>query len=264
LRIAGILSWFDESPAWLAAATTSLGRFCDIVIAHDGAYQLFPGARPRSHPQQAEAVMHAAEAMDMACVIYRPKDIYWGNEVEKRNEGFRIAGALLEPDEDWVVVWDADYHLLKITPERVRHDLEHTDCDVATYTLLDGKDMLATPALEQYAQQRPIDTEWTIMTRDIFRWHPTLAVGPLHWSVSVQRNGKREWLRGPFSDNTFEPLAPAHDLRADLVAYHRTQDRAHVRKHAAKGYYERRAERGIEDVNEAVEMMKADVGWVEA
>ena len=239
MKLCGILSYYQESPHWLSTAVAGMGRICDTLIALDGAYALFPGARPRSHPKQAEAILQMAETMDMECLIHRPKEIYWGNEVEKRNMSLKLAGTVLEPGRDWVLVFDADIHMLMCNPDTVRAELAETQHDVATYTALDGIDFLADAKLAEYANGRPVDPEWTVRTKDIYRWDPTLRYGPAHWTVSRMRNGAREWLRGPANQ---EP--DAHDLNRALVVYHRTADRSRVRKRAAETYYKVRQEVG--------------------
>lgn len=108
MKICGLLSWYDESPAWLATAVAGMGRVCDEIVAVDGAYALYPSARPRSSPQQAEAVLQAAEAAGVGCTIHRPREIFWGNEVEKRNLTIALASSVLESGRDWIVIFDAD------------------------------------------------------------------------------------------------------------------------------------------------------------
>lgn len=241
MKVVGYLSYYDESPHWLATAVAGMARVCDVIIGHDGAYALYPGARARSHPQQAEAIMLAAEAAGAGCLVYRPQDVYRGNEVEKRQQGLKFAAGVLE-EGDWLLIFDADFHVLQVKPEIVRAKLEDTKLDVATYTILDGKDLLADEALARFAREKWADTEWTLRTRDIYRWHPTLEIGPTHWSYSHRREGTRTWLRGPWDSKNVEAL----NLDADLVVYHRTQDRAQVRKHAADVYYQRRTEMNLE------------------
>lgn len=245
MRIAGYLSWYDESPHWLATAVSGMARLCDLIVAHDGAYQLFPSARHRSHPQQAEAILQAAEAADAACLIYRPNELgggSGGNEVEKRSLGLKLVGSLLEPDVDWLLVFDGDFHVMQMREELIRARLAETEHDVATYTVLDGKDLLAIPALEKFAREKWADTEWTIRTRDIYRWTPSLTIGPQHWAYARTDDGVKRWLRGPWDDR----LEAALDLGPDLVVYHRNQDRTQVRSHAADVYYQRRAATGLE------------------
>ena len=246
MRLIALLSWYDESPSWLASCVAGIGRFCDYVVAVDGAYALFPGARPRSHPQQAEAVVHTAEAMDLGLLLHQPKDIWRGNELEKRNYMLRLAGTIAE-EGDWIMVVDADYHVLKCDPPVIRHELGTTEYEVATYTLLDGKDFLGTEGLERYANGVDISTEWTIRTRDIYRWNPTLEIGPAHWCYSAEIDGERQWLRGPYTS-----ILDCLDLNANLVFYHRTQDRALQRREAAGGYYKAREEHRIEWLEEYV------------
>lgn len=244
MKLAAYISWYDESPSLLATTVAGAARFCDLIIAHDGAYALFPSARPRSHPDQSEAVIRAAEAAGVACVLHRPSDIYHGNEVEKRNVGLDIARAFLEPDEDWLFIIDADYHVLRCEPERIRAELTETPYDVATYVILDGGDWMAEEDRSKLAASYPMSTEWTVRTTDAYRWTPSLRVGPTHYHYSRWDNGHQRWLRGPLSVE--DGLEESHDLDSALAVYHRRNDRPQVRKDAAKVYYDRRIELGIE------------------
>jgi hypothetical protein len=242
MKIVGVLSWYDESPHWLATAVAGFGRLCDSIIAVDGAYALFPGARPRSHPQQAEAIVQAADAAECGLILHRPDDIWYGNEVEKRNFSLKLAGNILEEGEDWLLVFDADYHMLMCNPEMIRAELAQTDLNVATYTILDGIDFLGDEALGKYAATvDSIDHEWTCRTRDIYRWNPSIKIGPAHWTYSALVDGKRRWLRGPW-----EKEVDALELDRNLVVYHRTQDRVSGRRERAKRYYDTRMEQKTE------------------
>lgn len=240
MRLIGVLSWYDESPHWLSTAVAGVSRFCDYLVAVDGAYALFPRGRPRSHPQQVEAIVQTAEATGLGLLLHQPQTTWRGNELEKRNFALDLAGTIARED-DWLLVFDADYHLLQCEPEVIRASLENCPEDVATYLLLDGKDFLASAELEQFAASRHIDTEWTQATRDIYRWNPTLRVGPAHWCYSVEAAGERRWLRGPYED-----LADCLDLNRNLAFYHRTQDRAQSRRRSAEMYYHLRDQHQIE------------------
>ncbi len=242
MKIIALLSAYDESASWLATVVAGAARFCDAIVYVDGAYALYPGARPRSMPDQAEAVIHAAEAADIELILHRPKELWWGNEVQKRNQTLKLAGTIAEPG-DWLVVFDGDMHLMKSNPEMIRWDLEHTDCDVATMTVQEGQDMLADEHMAEVSPIVDISHEWNTKVRLLYRWHPTLEYGPLHWSVSYKlKNGRRRWLWGPQD----QKLAPAIDLLGGLVSYHRNNHRTYVRKQAAKGYYDERDARKIE------------------
>jgi hypothetical protein len=242
MRICGILSWYDESPTWLAAAASGFARFCDQIVAVDGAYAAYPGARPRSHPNQAEVVLQVCEAAGIGCTVHRPRDVWWGHEVEKRNFCLRLAGSSLVDDRDWVVVFDADLHVLKCEPANVRAALENTDALIATYTALDGMDYMSDAKLAEYANRVDLDTEWTSRTADIYRWHHSLRYGPAHWTVSREWEGERLWLRAPADAAKAQPV----NLNADLAVYHRTADRSNIRRESANQYYRLRNELGLE------------------
>ena len=238
MKLVGVLCWFDESPSWLATAVAGFGRVCDHIVAVDGAYGLYPGARARSRPDQAEAILMAAEAAGCGATVHQPQGVFWGNEVEKRNLALGLA-APLHPD--WVLVFDADMHVLQVNAPEVRRDLEDTDLNVATYTILDGVDLLATEAADT-AASFPLSTEWTLRTRLIYRWLPELRYGPAHYSVSGLVDDERVWLRG--GETCEEPL----HLEAGLVVNHRRTSRARVRQDAHQGYLDARDRAGVEHV----------------
>lgn len=240
MRLVGVLCWFDESPAWLATAVAGFGRVCDQIVAIDGGYALYPGARPCSHPQQAEAILSAAEAAGVACTLHRPSRLFYGNQIEKRNLSLRLAGAALTSD-DWLLIFDADFHVFKCEPETVRAELEATERMIASYTLLDGSDYLSDPDLAERVAREDFSTEWTLRTENIYRWHPSLLYGPHHAMVSRELAGERRWLRHPSA------TAPEWlNLNASLVAYHRRQDRALVRRLAQEGFVQARELHGVE------------------
>ena len=211
---------------------------CDHIVAVDGAYALYPGARARSRPDQAEAVLIAAEAAGCGVTVHQPKDVFWGNEVEKRNLALGLAAPL---DPDWVLVFDADMHVLQVNAPEVRRDLEDTDANVATYTILDGVDLLATEAAET-AVSFPISSEWTLRTRLIYRWLPDLKYGPTHYSISGLVDNGLVWLRG--GETCEEPF----HLEAGLVVNHRRAARTKVRQDASQGYLDARDRAGVEHV----------------
>ena len=251
MKIVGIMSWYDEAPQWLSTAVTGFARFCDQIVAVDGAYALFPGARPCSHPQQAEAVLGAAEASGVGCLVHRPSSLFFGNEVEKRNLSLRLAAPFLKQD-DWIIVFDADCHVFKCNPDLVRARLDSSDAELATYTYLDVEGMFSNPELAKMVRDDDYSTESTGRTRDIYRWHPSLMYGPQHWIVSKEyptgkktRPTERRWLRHS-SDGASNIL----DLDADLVVYHRSRDRAMIRRQAQSGYYEARELHGTEEYKE--------------
>jgi hypothetical protein len=221
MRVVLGVSWYDERPEWLAAVLAGFGQVADAVVAVDGAYAWFPEARARSHPAQAEAVIAAAEALNIDCVVRRPGEPFEGNEVGKRNHLLRLAGAL-EPD--WVVMADGDYLVTTVDPEGVLGALAATDLNVASYELEDVVD----------------GEPWTLEMRDIFRWAPDLRYDTAHYTVRGTYGGRLETLRGPHAD------ADALSLHGGLVAVHRSRSRPARRQIDAQRYYAARDAAGIE------------------
>jgi hypothetical protein len=252
MRIVGVLIWYDESPTWLAHAAAGFGRVCDEIVAVDGAYALYPGARPRSTPDQAEAILAACETMGVGCTIHRPKDVWWGNEIEKRQAALKYAAPSLTPGEDWVLIFDADYQMMLCEdPPYVRALLEQTDKNVVTYTIFDSHDVLKDETTAEVCINVDIDTEWTTRDRAIFRWTEDLKYGPSHFFISGTYDGEKQWLRGPdlFSgDSSVSAVEPDH-LGRNLVVVHRNAKRAKVRRDAAAGYYAMRDQAGVENIS---------------
>lgn len=244
MNIVGTLIWFDESPSWLAAAVAGFGRVCDTIVAVDGAYALFPNGRASSRPDQAEAILMAGEAAGCGVIVHRPKDIWWGNEVEKRNHALRLAGTL---NPDWVLVFDADLHVMQARVGQIRDELENTTLNVASYTVLDGKDLQADEFMAEYARRRTVDCEWTIRHRGLFRWTDDLAYDGCHWMVRGTYDGETRWIYGPeLIAGTSIPVEEAFELGDALVAHHRTQHRSRRRLDDAQQYYTNRDAARIE------------------
>lgn len=253
MKLVGILIWYDESPSWLSTAVAGFARVCDEIVAIDGAYSMYPGARPRSHPEQAEAILAAAETMGAGCTIYRPKDVWYGQEVEKRNYSLQLAAPLLTPGEDWVMIFDGDYQVMLCEdPAFARSLLENTEHNVATYTLLESIDVLKDEVAAEVCHDIPLSTDWTLRDRGLFRWTEDLRYGPSHWFVQGTYDGERQWLRGPDlipGEMSGQAAAVEHLGRA-FVVVHRNKKRAKVRRDAAAGYYAMRDSLGVETINE--------------
>ena len=245
MRIVGLLAWYDEAPSWLATAVAGFGRVCDEIVAVDGAYSLYPGGRARSLPDQAEAILAAGEAAGVGITLHRPATTFAGQEVEKRNLTLGLAAPFVD-EGDWLLVFDADMHVMQAYPDIIRRDLAETNAVVATYTILDGADMLAEPERADLARRLPVSTDWTNKFRGIYRALDGLAYGPTHFSVSGWRDHfheERVWLRGAKPDAIAEP---AH-LGKALVVHHRRAARAKVRTDAADVYAVSRTAAGYED-----------------
>ena len=233
MNIVGVLIAYNEKPEWLATAVAGFARVCDHIVYVDGSYVLFPGAKPRSNPAETEAVIQAAEAADCGLIAYRPKEVFYGNEVEKRNLSLRLAGTL-EPD--WVVVFDADCHVTHADPGLFRYDLGETDLHAATFvrTEHDG------------------ERSWKTRCRGIYRWTDDLRYGPAHWTIRGTYDGDDVWVWGPDQvPGGVSAVVPAVDLDS-LVCAHRTNDRLQERHVAMREYALIREAAGVEKVDRSV------------
>lgn len=208
--IVGALAWYDEPAEVLAASVAGFAQVCDQIVAVDGAYALYPHGRPRSLPEQGEAILLAAEAAGTGCLVHRPRDVFYGNEVGKRNLTLALAEAF-EPD--WVVVFDGDFVVSRCLADSVRHDLETTSMNVATYGFGDRHGMARF--------------------RGIYRWTPDLRYGNAHWDVRGSYDGKELRLRED---------GPAVDVALEVT--HR--ERGAARKAAAARYAQVRDAQGVE------------------
>jgi hypothetical protein len=242
VNIIGVCVWYQESASWLSTCIAGAGRFCDTIICVDGSYALYPAGRARSHPEESEAIIHAAEAAGCGLILHRPKEVWWGNEVEKRNHSLDLARAIGAEGEDWVVVFDSDNLVMQAYPDVIRQQLEATDLDVATYTILDGKDMMANGDSAKLAQEIDVSLEWTVRIRGVYRLLPDLRYQTKHWYVKgTNSEGRDVFLFGPSLEEE-----PACQLEKALVFYHRRQARPVVRLRAADEYSQIRDKAGVE------------------
>lgn len=255
MRVIGCLVWYDEQPSMLATAAAGLGKVADEIIAVDGAYAMFPSATVRSHPEQAEAIIRACETEDVGVTVHRPRQLFFGNEIEKRNLSLRLAAAFAD-EGDWILVWDGDYHLHHADPKLLRHQLENTECLAATYTILESIDYLSDDGTDENSIRRelalrsPANTRYTIRTRGLYRWTPDLHYENAHFLMKGTYNGEERWVYGPdlvggktigweSPDNPYG-FCQAENLDRNLVVYHRRGERPMVRQQAAEEYYRRR------------------------
>lgn len=243
MTICGVIVWYDETAAWLSSAVAGFARLCDHIVAVDGAYALYPAGRPRSHPDQSEAILDACEAAGVGCVVHRPSSVWWGNEVEKRNFSLQLARPLLTPGEDWVLIFDSDYQVMRLDdPAFIRGLVRETDRNVMTYTLLDTQEA----GLLEDAHDLP--TDWTYKDRGLFRWTDDLEYVGCHYFMRGTYQGEQQWVRGPELTDTGTGLVEAGDLGSSMVVLHRRSRRPRARNDAAHGFAMMRDRHGAEAV----------------
>jgi hypothetical protein len=217
MNLIAILSWYDERPSWLAGVVASLAKLeVSHLIAVDGAYSLYPNGKPYSGQEQQQTIATTARMLDIGCTISTPREVWFGNEVEKRNHAFKLAETVAVPNEDWYFIIDADTFVTSAGVWRDR--VEQTDADVGEVTFR-----------EPYGS---LDTACGL--RCMFRAIPGLRFDTAHFIY-----------RTPDGRDLHDGTAPLIPLPM-IEIEHRTMDRDPYRKEKQQDYYRRRDELGIE------------------
>ena len=235
MKLIACISWFYESPAWLAATVASAARICDHVVAVDGRYALFGHDLAFSPVQEAETIMEAAEGAGIALTLHRPTEPFWGNEIEKRNLLFSLAKCHATEMEDWLIVLDGDSYIVEHSP-MVRESLEKTDALCASYA---AEEYMPEPEMAVARMMDLASVNRTPITC-IYRVIPDLAYEHTHHSISGTIAGEKVWVWG--HPEAVDPL----NLSQILVVRHRNHLRTEERRRQAAAYYHDREEYKIE------------------
>lgn len=207
--IVAALSWYDEPVDWLRECVESV-RFCDYLIAVDGAYADFPHDKPCSPPEQARAILAAAE---MDCTLHA-QPVPWASEVEKRNSMLRMTAAV---GADWVLRIDAD-EVVTDVPGDLREQLARASRHVAEATFM-----------QEMTPGWPL---WPSQLRCLFRALPDLGVSGAHSRVVATVDGEQVSLAGP----VLSDCEPAETIEGFRMR-HRSHERSGDRKSKKQTYY---------------------------
>jgi hypothetical protein len=238
VKIIALLSSYDEDPAWLAAAIASTAKIgADHLVAVDGAYSIFPDAKPASGHEQHAAIVETTLALGMGLTLHVPQQPFVGNEVEKRSLMFALAEQVAEPNIDWYMVIDAD-EVIRKAPDDLRQRLETTTFDAAR---VEFENREPPRTKKQQAMN------WEPITRvDIpifFRAIPNLRVVGNHFTYEVVGTGRKLWGMG---DSKTSGLVTDFEDLTDLKIDHKTAFREANRKQRSKDYYARRDRERVE------------------
>jgi len=251
-NLIGLLCWFDEPVENLASCIVGLHRAGVYhVVAVDGAYALYPDAKPASHPNQHAAIHLTCRKLGMRCTIHTPSGLWAGNEVEKRTFHFNLAYALSEPG-DWFFIMDADQTVVQV-PGDLRERLAATDLDAAETRFLDVMALRAN------------DPSWPprFEMRNLFRAQP-MRCSTNHCTY-VTGDDRLLWGWERVGGNGGErPLEPCLDV-TDLLVEHHPDQRPVERQRAKLAYYaardEQRVERGNCGLCGAPSVQMLPTGW---
>jgi hypothetical protein len=235
MKLVGLLVFYDESPSWLAACTASLCRLCDHIVAVDGAYLLYPQARPHTGPDPASEIIGVCLTLGVGVTYHAPQTVWAGNEIGKRNLAFELAKTVAGPD-DWLVVVDADMLITDI-PADLRDQLAATDADVGSYRLVTREDWLATDAQAQVARDVAVPPG-EMPIRLLFRARRSLRIEQAHFGYVIDTDD------GPLF--LWSPAASERTIDTGLVVEHRRQSRTRHRLEQAAAYNQARDSHRLE------------------
>lgn len=267
MKLHAILSFYDESPTWLAATVASLSRIgVDHLLAIDGRYPLFNnGASACSDIEQVEAVMATAMAAGMGVTMSVPKRDETITETAKRERSFRLLEQVAEPLVDWFLVIDAD-EIIERGSRDVRGELAALEapvhaaaCRVSSVTdpyAQPGPDNGVSSRTEEIHQKLPVSPRFGQMQSRFWRVMHDMRCEPAHYDYTgVDGDGKRWHLRGDIG--SFGKTARGLDCaqigrveECDLL--HRKNHRIHTRRELKKAYYDTRDMLGIEKAPDTV------------
>ncbi len=263
MKVIGILSWYDESPQWLAAAVTSFAPAIDHLVAVDGSYLLYPSsmAHPNSPIEQSQAILEAAASVNLPVTLHRRNEPFYGNEVEKRNFTFELAKTVATED-DYFLVFDADEVIHSLAGD-FKQQLQDSDCLVAEYGVYNWTTHLQD-VHDQFGVNTIHEKNGVTAVRGIYKNIDRLQYVNAHYVVAGYIENCPIFLWG--NSNIHEPYADAEDLTHYLKVRHRNADREINRKQAAREYYTQRDKLNIEAVGmtwvEGVDGIWREVGVV--
>lgn len=108
MKVAALMSFYDEQPGMLIDSIHSLAGLADHLVALDGAYALYEGGRASSPPEQHDAIRQGCADAGIALSLHVPDRTWELNEVGKRDALFALAERETS-DGDWYCVHDADF-----------------------------------------------------------------------------------------------------------------------------------------------------------
>lgn len=229
MKIVAALSWYREDPDWLHETVTSLRKAgVSHLVALDGAYALYPGGTPSSHPAEYRALEHAADRAGIGLTIETPPTVWQGGEIEKRTRLFALANEHCVEGEDWIFIIDGDEVIID-APEDLHQVLAGSPFDVAqaTYVEFDGPDTMEGRFPRRFQIPK------------FFRAQPITVVGN-HFTYRTD-DGRLLW--GNALRSHLEPRIPLDDV---FLIEHRTWERERKRHENAHAYYAARERHGIE------------------
>ena len=225
MKLIALLAWYDE-PSWclteLVASVATAGA--DAIVAVDGAYALYPAGRSQSPSEQAQVIQAAAQGAGLELLMHLPREVWFGNEIEKRSYTFALGHTIAIPGEDWFWILDADEVITEALG--LREALEGVEAQTASVMMeevIDGSRSGVIPMRKFFrAQETGIHCESN------------------HFTF---RTGDGQLLYEGFQTPKPE-LAPCEHL--GFIRFDHRGGRSEAREYAAQVYYDRRKQMSAE------------------
>lgn len=244
MRIAALLSWFDEERATLSRAIVSAARAgCTHLVAVDGRYALYDATRTLSPHRQRMVIEQTAEGFHLDLTLSCPREP-WPTEMEKRTHMFALAAVL---PVDWLLVLDADFEVkpcdLGVLLGQLGEGPGHEVAQVELHTPPGpgGNARFGPPPVMPF--------------RCLYRQGTPIVVGPNHYTYTRTSYRTPKLSHGDITghdtrylwgNDTENALVPAADLTADVKIVHHTYHRPKPRVSAQFDYYRARDKQGVE------------------
>lgn len=217
-KIAVALAWFDEPLEFLDRLTRSVAPIASTLVAFDGRWQHMPGRADLSAPEQLATIQKAGHEAGIEIVAHLG---VWQSQVHKRAALMREAAH----HGDWIVVLDADEHVIWSDPSALLRTLADTDKDV-------GSIHCTRVCPQARTRERIIRRVYRASTGvTVIRWH----------NGYVTADGR--WLHGRAKFVDREPLVP---LQHTLRIQHNMLSRGRERNLAMRAYYGTRTKLRLE------------------
>lgn len=247
-RVIGLVSFWDESPTWLAASLASLGRFCSHVVVLDGRYAQFPDQRLQSGSAEHYAVIDAARGAGLGITFHTAPRTY-ATEMEKRTKLFQLGALEARPGKDWFFILDADELVAESVPtdellarlDRARGE----GVKVCTARLWEKTDSHSDDQRQELSLKLPVEWRYECASPRFWLAHENMRVVGYHYNyIADDENGETVELWG--NDSTVRDRAAWASFVNYVTIENRNRMRGLLRDKDRQKYYELRDESGIE------------------